>query len=259
MLLYIFNQLRGLHFIHIKILRIWGMASTHLLAPSLIDPTRPRKLPSQLLPLPFNGWLKFLLNWEIGRENFIKSFCCLLFNKAKAFGTTLIFNKIDETWYILACHSLSNKQKSVYDEGVCGWWCFAKPTCHRCLTACQVTHSYAFGQTWPPFHAILDEAKAKNCHGFGKGLHIKLLGSQWQVQKNWWGSPIFLKCDPASDPRPKTGWPRNLPFKQSESLQNQSLNETVSHGLVEVCQENVLVYSRNKWDISWHWNTNQQW
>lgn len=49
-----FNQLPGLHFIHIEIRRIWGMASTHLLAPSLIDPTRPRKLPSQLLPLPFN-------------------------------------------------------------------------------------------------------------------------------------------------------------------------------------------------------------
>ena len=93
MLLYIFNQLRGLHFIHIEILRIWGMASTHLLAPSLIDPTRPRKLPSQLLPLPFNGWLKFLLNWEIGRENFIKSFCCLFFNKAKSFGANTDFQQ----------------------------------------------------------------------------------------------------------------------------------------------------------------------
>lgn len=59
---------------------------------------------------------------------------------------------------------------------------------------CQVTHSYAFGQTWPLFHAILDDAR--NCHGFEKGLHIKLLGSHWQVQK-FRGIP-YLKCDPAT-------------------------------------------------------------
>lgn len=158
-----------------------GMASTHLLAPSLIDPTRPRKLPSQLLPLPFNGWLKFLLNWEIGRENFIKSFCCLLFNKAKAFGTTLIFNKIDETWHILACHSLSIKQKSVCDEGVYGWWRFAKPTCHRCLTAKWHTHTLLAKhgllsmQSWTRQRPMVMDS--------GRDFTLSSLGSQWQVQK----------------------------------------------------------------------------